>query len=144
MRTSLSFKQRVEGFWDKTRMTGSCWNWIGSLNPKGYGQYYDGVKPIKAHRFSYELFKGKIPEGLQLDHLCRNRKCVNPNHLEIVTNKENVLRGVGMSAANSRKTHCSKGHAFTLENTYNYRKTRACKKCRYEYGKKWRLKIGEQ
>ena len=140
MRSVLSFKQRVDGFWAKTRMTNSCWNWLGAINPKGYGEYYNDKKVVKAHRYSYELFEGKIPNGLQIDHLCRNRKCVNPNHLQIVTNKENVLRGNGISAKNSKKTHCPKGHELTPENTYCYRNTRSCKKCRCEIGKKSRLK----
>jgi hypothetical protein len=79
---------------------------------------------------AYELAIGPIPEGLTIDHLCRNRGCVNPAHLEAVTNRTNLLRGDGIAALNARKTHCKRGHEFTPENTYVWREgTRACRAC---------------
>jgi len=84
-----------------------------------------------AHRISYELLKGDIPEGLDLDHLCRNRGCVNPDHLEPVTRKENLLRGNTIPAKHARKTHCPQGHEYTKGNTFISKSgSRHCRKCR--------------
>ena len=81
-------------FWSRVEFTTKCWNWIGNKNPKGYGRFYlKGIK-ILAHRQSYELYNGIIPEGLQIDHLCRDHSCVNPAHLEAVTQQENIKRGL--------------------------------------------------
>jgi len=104
-------------FWSKVEKTSNCWNWLGAKT-KGYGIININRKNVLAHRYSYMQAVGEIPEGLQIDHLCRNRSCVNPNHLEIVTNKENCLRGISPNAQNARKTHCKHGHEFTPENTY--------------------------
>lgn len=120
-------------FWAKVDKNGplGCWVWTASTYPSGYGAF--GVAPGKvncAHRFAYELLVGPIPEGLQLDHLCRTRLCVNPVHLEPVTIAENVLRGIGPSATNARKTHCIHGHPFDEANTKidreGFRHCRAC------------------
>ena len=118
-----------------------CWEWIGSITKNGYGvtnigSRSNGQKRTTAyiHRASYELYVGAIPEGRDLDHLCRNRKCFNPKHLEPVTRKENVLRGIGpkiFGALNGTKAHCKNGHPFTSDNTI-YRangKWRRCKMC---------------
>ncbi len=123
-------------FWEKVDRRGpdECWEWTASVKPNGYGQFSvvrDG-KWLKsyAHRYSYELIVGPIPEGLQLDHLCRNKACVNPNHLEPVTNRENQIRGNGVGGLNFRKTHCKHGHEFTPENTYiRPAGTRECRAC---------------
>jgi hypothetical protein len=114
-----------------------CWIWQGNKSPKGYGvMYFDGRPMVRAHQVAYQLIVGPIPNGLQLDHLCRNPSCVNPKHLEPVTCKENVLRGIGVTAINARKTHCPKGHSLSGENLYLYKGWRSCKICRNESSKK--------
>ena len=97
-----------------------CWLWQGPLTNAGYGRMSwtaFGRKEGGAHRVSYVAHRGPIPAGLQLDHLCRNRACVRPDHLEPVTNRVNILRGESPSARAARATHCVHGHEFTPENT---------------------------
>jgi hypothetical protein len=112
-------------FFRRVRVVGECWEWTGARERKGYGRF----RSQPAHRWSYELLRGEIPEGLFLDHLCRNRACVNPWHLEPVTNRVNILRGVSFAAINAHKTHCIRGHEFTPENTYMSTKGRNCRAC---------------
>ena len=104
--------------------------WIGQLSkfPAGYGNR----QGTPAHRLYYEELVGPIPEGLVTDHLCRNRDCVNPGHLEPVTNRENILRGEGITAQNARKTHCKRGHPLSGDNLYIDPSTggRVCRVCR--------------
>lgn len=95
-----------------------CVLWIGARNDKGYGTFGAGGKTTAAYRWIWERNEGPIPAGYEVDHLCRNRACVNLEHLEIVTHHENVLRGEAGAAINARKTHCHRGHEFTEENTY--------------------------
>ena len=95
-----------------------CWIWQSGTNAKGYGQFKVDGRAVRAHRFAYELLVGPIPDGLELDHLCRVRNCVNPAHLEPVTHTENVRRGESFSAINMGKTHCPAGHTYDAENTY--------------------------
>ena len=116
-------------FWGKVNKTETCWLWTGAITAAGYGELKINGLPIYAHRLSYEQFRGSIPEGLQLDHLCRQRQCVKPEHLEIVTLRENVIRGQGI-ATRANLTHCIHGHPFDLFNTY-FREngTRACRSC---------------
>jgi len=96
-----------------------CWVFGGGLDTWGYGAVSDEDGHKRgAHRVLYEKLIGPIPDGLTLDHLCRNRRCCNPRHLEPVTIKTNLLRGFGVAANNARKTHCRNGHAFDADNTY--------------------------
>lgn len=108
----------------------SCWNWTGHINRAGYGHFWDGDKDIRAHRWAWARKHGPIPEGLETDHLCRNPRCVNPDHLEIVTSGENTRRGIGPTAINARKTHCIHGHEFTPDNIYHPPYSPAWRKCR--------------
>lgn len=116
-----------------------CWNWTGYIDASGYGQVRmpDGPRTLGTHRVSYETFVGPIPDGLHLDHLCRNRACFNPEHLEPVTVRENNLRApTTITSLNLAKTHCNKGHEFTEANTIlatspNGRPSRVCRTCRY-------------
>jgi hypothetical protein len=113
-----------------------CWIWIGTVGTKGYGRIAIKGKLYQAHRIVYELLVGPIPNGLQLDHVCRNRLCVNPAHCEPVDNKTNVLRGIGFAAQNAKKTHCSKGHLFDSENTrITNTGRRKCMACDREYAR---------
>lgn len=124
-------------FWAKVDKNGpnGCWLWTaaklqGPGGGRGYGVFGIKGKNKPAHRVAYEILVGPIPDGLTLDHLCRVRHCVNPHHLEPVTNRENVLRGVGITARLHRQTHCKRGHPFDENNTYinpsGYRQCKAC------------------
>lgn len=107
-----------------------CWNWSLALDRKGYGTITIKGRSYGVHRVTYEMLAGPIPEGLELDHLCRNHACSNPAHLEPVTHRENQRRGEGFVGRRSRQTHCIRGHEFTHANTYVRRNgTRQCRAC---------------
>ena len=110
-----------------------CWLWTGNLFWDGYGAYDNA----RVHRITYKIAKGTIPEGLCLDHLCRVRRCCNPEHIEVVTWKENILRGLTLAADEVKRTHCPKGHPLEGDNLERYalekegkRKCNTCKKAR--------------
>jgi len=107
-----------------------CWTFTGSLNSDGYGQAWDGKRLCLVHREAYLQRHGIIPFGLQIDHLCRNRACCNPSHLEAVTQAVNIARGEGLAAINMRKTHCKRGHPLSGQNLYQYPDgRRSCRTC---------------
>lgn len=134
-------------FWSYVIKTDSCWPWMGTISTQGYGVYHQQRHPYRAHRVAYELTNGPIPAGKVTDHLCRNRGCVNPAHIELVTNKENVLRGVSLSALNRLKTHCKRGHPLSGPNLrIDGAGGRICRKCKYAASKasKERLKLAKE
>ena len=131
----------MDHFSTKIKKTSGCWLWAGTIDNNGYGKFEVTIerfvrRVFSSHRFSYELYKGPIPAGLHIDHLCRVRNCVNPEHLEVVTPRENVLRGIGLSAINSKKTHCKNGHEFTPGNTRIKKGSRICISCARESDRK--------
>ena len=134
----MNTKQLIEErFWSKVDKSGPlfngtyCWLWKEHLTGTGYAQFRVGEKHILVHRFAYELLKGQIPVGLEIDHLCRRRSCVQPEHLEVVTPRDNTLRGTGVAAQAARATHCPQGHPYDLFNTYlRPDGGRDCRRCR--------------
>lgn len=135
-----------------------CWLWTGHTNGRGYGRAHINRKRTAViHRLIYELLVGKVPDGMVLDHLCKTTLCCNPKHLEVVTQRENVLRGLAPltgGAAQAAKTHCPSGHTYDLTNTVYvrgrsggfYRQCRACNNARKRraYAEKIRPKeLGE-
>lgn len=121
--SSATMADRFERF---VRRTPTCWLWTGYLKPNGYGSIWDGTRKVYAHRYAYELHRGPIPAGMQIDHLCLNKACVNPEHLEVVTQRTNLLRATGSPAENARKTHCPRGHEY---DGVNNRGERVCRTC---------------
>ncbi len=121
----------IERFEEKINKSNSsdCWLWNGKIDPHGYSLFSIQGKWNRAHRVAYTLFIGPIPKNLTLDHLCRVRNCVNPNHLEAVTIKVNTLRGTSFSVLNALKTHCPHNHPYSESNTYLYKGERHCKSC---------------
>jgi hypothetical protein len=124
----------VDRFWPKVAKTEDCWVWLGAADPTaGYGNFWDGERVVKAHRWSYEAAYGAIPDGLHLDHLCRNRICVRPDHLEPVTLLENLQRGDNSHRGRwqRERTHCPAGHEYSDTNTWINPKNgaRYCRTC---------------
>ena len=125
-----------ERFWSMVMRGGDdeCWLWTGGHSGSGYGAFSPGKRatPIPAHRYAYESVVGPIPEGLEIDHLCRNRGCVNPKHLEPVTPQENIRRADLANGKGSAATHCPHGHAYDEANTRHYAGRRHCRACARE------------
>ena len=124
----------------------TCWLWLGNKTINGYGQITFKNKHYLTHRVSYEYFKGNIPNTLQIDHLCKNRSCVNPEHLEVVTQKENLKRGNTGKHNNHvntqiNKTHCPQGHEYSGKNNLG---RRICKICNKNTKIKYNLKQRKQ
>jgi HNH endonuclease len=125
-----------ERFWSKVEASGVCLEWTAGRNQDGYGNFQlsDTGAPVAAHVWAYEHLIGPVPIGMELDHLCRNRGCVDPSHTQPVPHRINVLRGIGLAAQNACKTHCIRKHEFTPENTYQERNgeqfRRVCRTCR--------------
>jgi hypothetical protein len=119
-----------------------CWEWDSKKNNRGYGVFWNGTKGVLAHRFAYEMWVGPIPAGLQLDHLCRNRGCVRPDHLEPVTNQENGLRGQASEVTRMRRaeqTHCAYGHPLPEER--NGENKRMCRPCIARRSREYRARL---
>ena len=139
-------------FWEKVdvRSDDECWPWLAQIN-KGHGIFRVSTERRgQAHRFAYELAKGPIPEGLDIDHTCHNidpdcpggndclhRRCMNPAHLEAVTRQVNLLRGKTAPAENASKTECPYGHPYSGDNLYEWRGMRSCKTCRRARNRDW-------
>lgn len=123
----------IERFWSRVDTTAGvfgCWPWTGGKTAGGYGELRTEDGTAYAHRVSVQLSGREIPAGMEPDHLCRNRACVNPAHLEVVTHRANTLRGVSPAAINATKTHCLRGHLFDEANTYRDRDGhRGCRRC---------------
>jgi hypothetical protein len=138
---TLGLPERIESKISPEPNSG-CWLWDASLKDCGYGnvRWRGVVQP--AHRVVYECLVGPIPDALVLDHKCRLRCCVNPEHLEIVTEQTNILRGVGMAAQWAKRTHCAKGHPFSGDNLRTEKRSRAriCYICRSNYLRDWKAK----
>lgn len=135
-RTCKSFPRSVtlgEAFWMRVEQPDNpdeCWVWHGSINPDGYGRMQvDNVHHL-GHRLSYEIHVGAIPDGLVIDHLCKNRGCCNPKHLEAVTLAVNTMRGEGYMALSARQTHCPSGHEYAGDNLYALKGVRMCRTCK--------------
>lgn len=144
-------KSVLERFEEKVMVdpNSGCWLWTRGLNPGGYGSFFYEKRPsIQAHRAAYLLYVGPIPSGMELDHLCRMRSCVNPNHLEPVTRQENLRRGIGPTLKKAEfdaKTHCPKGHKYTQENCRIQKiaggfRRYVCRECLRNYKRARRLK----
>lgn len=132
--TSRAVGTAEDRFWTHANRNDGCWVWSGTIGADGYGRIRVDGREHVAHRWGYETFVGPVPDGMQLDHLCRNRACVRFDHLEPVTAQENVLRGVSLAAENATKTHCPQGHPYEGHNVYVHpvKGYRVCRTCNRE------------
>lgn len=130
----------ADRFWSRVDASGDCWLWMGGTNSRGYGYFWDGTKQLAAHRFVWELLVGTIADGLQIDHLCRIKRCVNPDHLEPVTPRENIYRGVNMVALHAKKIHCANGHLLLGVNLKVTPRQRKCRTCMRSAGRRHNAK----
>ena len=119
----------LKKFWSRIKVVNNCWEWQGGIKMDGYGSFYWNKKQYPSHRIAYQILRGNVPEGLELGHLCRNRKCCNPEHLEPVTHHQNLMRGNTIIAINSRKTHCPQGHPYNGDNLIIKHGSRVCRIC---------------
>ena len=122
-----------ERFWSKVEVhqPSGCWEWTGSILRSGYGQFsVASFGSFLPHRVAFHLLVGEVSPDLDVDHLCRNPRCVNPDHLQLVTKRVNTLRGYGPSSENAKKTHCKNGHEFTPENTFYFPSQKGKRTCR--------------
>lgn len=137
MTMTLPARERFVTKIDFGESNDNCWLWDAGKTTAGYGIFWNGTTMQAAHIFSYQMFRGPVPEGLQLDHLCRVRHCVNPQHLEPVTQMENMRRGMTWEF-NRRKTQCPRGHLYTSDNLINAASgKRRCKACERERSNKY-------
>jgi hypothetical protein len=114
----------------KIEHVADCWQWTGAKQPTGYGSLWNGARPEQAHRISFRLYKGEIPKGCEIDHLCRNRGCVNPEHLRAVPHRENMRVSDTVMGRNAAKMFCKKGHPLAGTNLYVSPKgSRQCREC---------------
>ena len=126
-------------FWKKVLKSSGCWQWIGAKTPQGYGSFWTGKFNSLAHRVAWKLMVGLIPDNMTIDHLCRNKLCINPNHLEVVTLRENILRGDNACSNNYKKTHCSKGHPLVAGIRPQKTEHRGCPICIKEKSQEWKI-----
>lgn len=150
--TKTPYTPISSGFWRRVRKhADGCWEWTGQINDDGYGRFGKAPRPdgrsSYAHRFSYQAMVGDIPEGMQVDHRCHDpkvcpggdscthRRCVNPDHLEVVEPVANVLRSNGLAAKNAAKTTCPRGHSLSGDNLMMSGRKRRCRTCRNRLGR---------
>lgn len=124
-------------FFKKIKILHHCWLWQGAKTNKGYGKFQLWGKLRLAHRASYLMFTGDIPKNMTIDHMCLHKNCVNPQHLRLLTLKENILCGNGVTAKNARKTHCRHGHLLASNNLYKTKIGRKCRECSKRYAREY-------